>query len=109
MPFVKGQSGNPGGRPKANARLVELAQSQTEAAISTLVGIMTDKGAPAAARVAASGVILDRGWGKAPQTVQGDEENPIHVVNEIVRRVIAPEPRNANGGSFPAASQAKPL
>lgn len=72
MPFKPGQSGNPGGRPKADGRVKDLARSQTENAIATLVSIMEDKEATAAARVAAASVILDRGWGKATQPVDGD-------------------------------------
>lgn len=73
MPFEKGQSGNPGGRAKvklADGRtLTELAREYTEEAVEALVEVMRDKAAPAAARVAASDKILNRGWGQAPQTI----------------------------------------
>jgi Family of unknown function (DUF5681) len=49
MPFEKGQSGNPGGRPKVVAEVKELARAHTGEAIETLVSIMTNtKSAPAA-------------------------------------------------------------
>ena len=49
MPFEKGQSGNPGGRPKVVAQVKELARAHTGEAIETLVSIMTNtKSAPAA-------------------------------------------------------------
>ena len=34
-----------------------------------LAEVMRDEGAPAAARVAAANSILDRGWGRAPQSL----------------------------------------
>lgn len=67
-PFAKGQSGNPGGRPKEVAEVRELARDHTETAVNTLVSIMTNGEQPAAARVRASEVILDRGYGRAPQS-----------------------------------------
>lgn len=68
--FQKGQSGNPGGRPKEDARVKELARTHTETAINTLVSIMTGKKSPAAARVAAANALLDRGYGKPTQALE---------------------------------------
>ena len=41
-PFKKGQSGNPGGRPKVIAEVKELARAHTGDAIETLVSIMSN-------------------------------------------------------------------
>ena len=49
--------------------LEELARSHTDEAIDTLLSIMRDTGAPQSARVSASGQMLDRGYGKAPQAL----------------------------------------
>jgi Family of unknown function (DUF5681) len=47
-PFQKGQSGNPGGRPKVVAEVRELAREHTSNAVETLVSIMNNpKAAPA--------------------------------------------------------------
>jgi hypothetical protein len=46
-----------------------LARSHGPAALKTLAGIMNEKDAPPAARVAAANSLLDRGWGKAVQPV----------------------------------------
>ena len=70
--FEKGQSGNPGGRPKVVGEVQELARQHTTQAIQTLVGICTNKEAPPAARVAAANAILDRGYGKPSQHISGD-------------------------------------
>jgi hypothetical protein len=72
MPFKKGISGNPGGRPKVLGDVQELARRHTAEAITTLVGIMRDKAAPPAARAMASNAILDRGYGRPAQTVNAN-------------------------------------
>jgi hypothetical protein len=72
--FLKGYSGNPGGRPKKNAELVEAARERTQAALDTLESIMVNKRAPAAARVAAAREMLDRGWGRPTQDMMVEAE-----------------------------------
>jgi Family of unknown function (DUF5681) len=59
--FKRGQSGNPGGRPKIFTEIKQAVREHTEAAIETLVGVMNNEDATAAARVAAANAILDRG------------------------------------------------
>jgi Family of unknown function (DUF5681) len=65
MPFKKGQSGNPGGRPKVIADVREAARSHSVTAIKALVEILENNNAPPAARVTAANSILDRGYGRA--------------------------------------------
>ena len=68
--FQKGQSGNPGGRPKIIAEIQDLARQHAGEAIDTLTAIMKDTSASPAARVSAASVLLDRAGGKAPQFIQ---------------------------------------
>jgi hypothetical protein len=65
----KGQSGNPSGRPKRDADLQRAARSYTPEALMILARIMRAEKTQDAVRVAAARELLDRGWGKAAQTV----------------------------------------
>lgn len=67
MPFKPGQTGNPGGRPKVDVRVTELARAHTEKAIQTLVNALDNE----RTAVAAATALLDRGWGKAAQAITG--------------------------------------
>jgi hypothetical protein len=66
--WQKGQSGNPKGRPKQDPELRDLARAYTTEALERLVEIMRTGGERAA--VTACNVILDRGWGKAQQSME---------------------------------------
>jgi hypothetical protein len=63
-----GQSGNPGGRRKTAATIIDLARTHSADAIKTLAEICNNPEAAPAPRVAAAIALLDRGWGRPPQT-----------------------------------------
>lgn len=73
--FKPGQSGNPSGRPKILKNLQELARELTPKAIAALEAALANP----RERVAAATVILDRGYGKAPQRIEatGADGGPI--------------------------------
>ncbi len=65
-PFPKGESGNPGGRPKALREVLDLARAHTVRAIERLAELVESGDEGIALR--AADVLLDRAWGK-PQEV----------------------------------------
>ncbi len=62
------------------------ARQFTDLAMNTLVGVAGCKEAPHHARVVAAQGLLDRGWGKAPQTIEG--EQTLRLVVERIERVL---------------------
>ncbi len=80
--FKKGQSGNPGGRPKGDKELQELARTHTKAAITRLVEWMKSDNAKAS--VQASTALLDRGWGRPVQAVSGPNGGPVEVEATVI-------------------------
>jgi len=87
--FAPGQSGNPGGRPKDEHRVGELARSYTLEAIETLVDLMRH-GRDERVRGTAAQALLDRGWGKAKVEVLSNAEGGylelLRTVNERPKR-----------------------
>ena len=47
--------------------------------IKVLAGIVSQEAMPPAARVSAAGILLDRGWGRAPQDVAVDGDIKITI------------------------------
>ena len=87
--FAPGQSGNPGGRPKDEHRVAELARSYTLEAIDTLVELMRD-GKDERVRGTAAQALLDRGWGRAKvEVVAGAEGSYLDVLRAVNESMLS--------------------
>lgn len=71
--FVKGNNGNPGGRPKqdgATREAMSLLRSVAPDAVQTAISMLRNEETPPPVRVKLIEIILDRTYGKAPQSVE---------------------------------------
>lgn len=100
--FQAGQSGNPGGRPKADQKLRDLCQARGEELFNLLWGIANDDTyeqteagpVPAVApkdRIAAIKILLDRGYGRPRQEVEITGQNT-YQGRALVTIMQAPRP-----------------
>lgn len=60
---------------KTPTEIRSLARAHTETALNALVGIINNSTSDQA-KVAAANSLLDRGWGKATQPIEGTEDGP---------------------------------
>lgn len=79
-PFKEGQSGNPGGKPKAPTEIMRsvrtLAGLHSTQAIQVLIDIMNDRKCTVNSRVTAATAILDRAIGKPKEFLEITKTNP---------------------------------
>lgn len=80
--FKPGQSGNPGGRPKAIYNLTAEARRHTIEAVRTLLRLMRNAKSESV-RLGAAEAILSRGWGKPIQALQIDGGFAAKKLNEL--------------------------
>ena len=87
--FPKGQSGNPGGRPRDEQKVAELARSYTTEAIETLVELMRS-GNDERVRGTAAQALLDRGWSKPKVEVVSDETGYVQALRAVAAKLDEP-------------------
>src|ERR1700720_4866094 len=77
--------------PRSLTEIRSLARSHTRHALNVLVAVMRNTKAPPPARIAAANAILDRGWGKATQTIETGKEGALELIHRIERIIVDPE------------------
>lgn len=80
MAFKPGESGNPGGRPKKDTTIVDLARAASPQAIAKIIELANNSSDPKI-QIQACREILDRGYGKAAQAVElsGSDGEPLKI------------------------------
>ena len=80
--FIKGKSGNPGGRPKVSEAVKKMLKDATPKAAKLLIETITNEKANINIRIDAAKEILNRVYGKATQPIDGDFDTTLRVVLE---------------------------
>ena len=91
--WVKGQSGNPGGRPKG---IGKLAREHGDKALDVLVAALADD--DGRVRIAAAREILDRGYGK-PVTMTADVTNRLEELDDDFLEAAIAQLRASTGAA----------
>ena len=85
--FVKGYSGNAGGRPKDEHNIAALARSYSAEAIETLVDLMRNA-RDDRVRGTAAQTLLDRGFGKPKVEIQNTNTDLRDALEQVQKRLI---------------------
>lgn len=85
MPFEKGKSGNPGGRPRKDNPVKVLAKEYSTDAIQAIKNIMDDVENDARTRLQAANAILDRAFGRPEQAVSAEVKGDVVPVLQLIR------------------------
>jgi hypothetical protein len=90
--WQKGTSGNPGGRKRIAAEVIEAAQALSETAIATLEKLLTDENPMVKLR--ASEILLNRAWGTPAQFVNVESKTTYADELDRIKKVRAASGNN---------------
>jgi hypothetical protein len=85
--FKKGQSGNPGGRPKVLADVVEAYRAESDANRRKLVAIRDSDKSSDGDRLRAIAMMEDRAWGKPIQATLNAQSSHSEAFLEFLRSI----------------------
>jgi hypothetical protein len=77
--------------PRAPFDVRELARTHTKRVINVLAKIAYDEKQPGSTRVAAIGMLLERGWGKVAQPIASAEHDA--GIEVVIRHLVEPAPK----------------
>jgi hypothetical protein len=91
-----GRSPNAGGLAREKRELIDLARERSPAALDKIFAIMNDETVPPTVQLAAAGMIIDRGYGKAKAEVSLENhgatlEQMLTAIWEAKHAAAAPE------------------
>lgn len=86
-----GAGRKPGKVNQIKRDLASMAKGHAEAALATLVEIMTNPGEAASARVSAATALLDRGYGKPVQAMDHTSSDGSMAPSHITLNFVKPE------------------
>ena len=95
--FKKGQTGNPGGRPKRTAEEIDLiaaCKTKTPAALAVIERLMTSASSDAV-KLNAAMSIIERAYGKATQFVDAKVSTLADLSDEDLDKLIAQKAKEA--------------
>jgi hypothetical protein len=90
-PFAKGQTGNPGGRPKVVVEIQALLEEAAPHAAARIIALIKSDDEKIA--VTASNSILDRVLGKARESVEVTSDG----LSDLLRAIVVAKPPSDEG------------
>lgn len=95
--WMRGVSGNPGGRPKGAVRRIRgLCREAAEPIIREMIDLALDPNQRARDRMSAANLVLDRGLGRATFEMPDDDEEPLDQKARILK-LMTPQLREHLG------------
>lgn len=78
--FVKGNNGNPGGRPKVPDEVKAMLKAAAPDAVKLLTETMKNPKVRTDLRIRCAETVMDRVYGKAVQPIEGNMDNKVEIV-----------------------------